>query len=218
MGRHDWYRNENWTAETQAEFRARFNRSRGRFHKAQYLRIQALYLAQAKLPEPAISLLNELLESYPEPSQVVAARMQLAECLQAMGRTPAAIDEYRHAMQAERESVPPKSGAWLPFAWLVFTERLDELYPEAFNVIPETLPQIALLFPIQRFKYNALCAMVAEWKSDRQSAQKYALAALKEAALDHSGFRYHATLGLVEELEETLATRLRALAAGCRQL
>jgi tetratricopeptide (TPR) repeat protein len=182
------------------------------------LRIQALHLAQAKLPEAAITLLNELLENYPEPSQVVAARVQLAECLQTTGRTPEAIDEYRRAMQAERESVPAKSGAWLPFAWLVLTERLTQWYEEAANVIPEVPAKIELAFPVLRFKYNAARAFVAEWKSDQRSAQKFAIAALKEAALDHSGFRYHATLGLVGELEETLASRLRTLAAGERRL
>src|SRR2546421_136048 len=66
MGRHDWYRNETWTPEVQAAFRERFDRSRGSFHKAQYLRIQAFYLAKAREHRAALELLNELLEKHPD--------------------------------------------------------------------------------------------------------------------------------------------------------
>jgi hypothetical protein len=40
----DWYRKTTWSEADQADFFARFKRSRTPYNKAQYLRIQANYL------------------------------------------------------------------------------------------------------------------------------------------------------------------------------
>jgi len=44
MATEEWFRNTTWNKDIDAEFEARLKRSRGSFHKAQYLRIQAGYL------------------------------------------------------------------------------------------------------------------------------------------------------------------------------
>jgi tetratricopeptide (TPR) repeat protein len=213
MGRHDWYRNTTWTPEVQAAFRSRLDRSRGRFKKAQYLRIQALYLAEAALLEPAIQLLNELLGEYPEPSQLSSAMMQRAQCFYRMSQIPKAIDDYRRALQAERDRPIVKTDAWLKFAWMIASERMAELYDEALAVLAEFSSPLALLFPLQRFQYNATRALIVESKGDRTSAQSFAAAALKDAATEHSGFSRHPTLGIARDPDEHVLQRLKAIAS-----
>jgi hypothetical protein len=46
MSKTEWFRRTTWTPEDEASFRARLKRSRGSFHKAQYLRIQAEHLQE----------------------------------------------------------------------------------------------------------------------------------------------------------------------------
>ena len=42
----EWFRRKTWTQEDREAFFARLKRSRGLFHKAQYLRVQAYELAE----------------------------------------------------------------------------------------------------------------------------------------------------------------------------
>jgi tetratricopeptide (TPR) repeat protein len=212
MGRHDWYRNETWTPEVRAAFRQRFRRSREPLLKAQYLRIQAVYLARAGMYLPAIELLDELLAEYPVESQLASARSQRAQCLLALGRVAEVVDEYRMSLQAERDSPTFKTGAWLNFACLVAFHTMADLYDEASAVLDEFASSHSLIFPAQRFQYAAARAFLADAKSDREAAREFARSALESAAAEHSGFRHHPRFGLVGDLDNRLEHRLAALA------
>ena len=115
MGRDDWYRHTKWSKAVQAEFRERLGRSRSSFHKAQYLRIQAVYLARAGHHKPAIQLLDEVFRDYPEQSELAQSHLQKAESLVALGDITQAADEYRASLEAERRSASIKTGCWLQF-------------------------------------------------------------------------------------------------------
>ena len=105
MGRDDWYRHTTWTENDQAEFFERLRRSRGTFHKAQYMRIQALYLPQSGLHAEALTLLNMQLRDYPEEdTQVTGALLQKAECLWSIGDHHGAFETYTNALAAQRRS------------------------------------------------------------------------------------------------------------------
>lgn len=214
MGREDWYRNETWTPEVQAAFRARFERRRGSFHKAQYLRIQAYYLAKTGLHQVAVDLLDELFQKYPDDSQIASARSQRAECLLALGRIAEVADEYRLSLQAERDNPTFKTGAWLNFACLVTFHGMSNLYNEASAVLDEFTASRSLIFPAEKFQYAVARAILAEAKGDQDVAAAFAKSALENAAAEHSGFRYHPQLGLVNDLDKRLEQRLAAIANG----
>ena len=214
MGRRDWFRNDTWTPDVKAAFRQRLGRSRGSFHRAQYLRIQAFHLAEAGHNQAAIELLDELFEKYPEKWQLALARSQSAKCLLALGRVAEVVDEYRLSLQAERDDPILKTGAWLDFACLIAFHGMSHLYDEASAVLDEFSSSSSLAFPAQRFQYSAARAFLADAAANRDAARAFAKAALENAAAEHSGFRHHSQLGLVNDLDKRLEQRLAAIAGG----
>lgn len=214
MARNDWYRNETWTPEIETAFCARLERSRSVCNKAQYLRIQAVYLARAGLHREAINLLDRLIETYPERSQLAWARSQRAESLLALGRVAEVVDEYRRSLQAEREEPTFTSDAWLSLVCLIVFHGMRQLYDEASAILDEFSSSGSLIFPVQRFQYAAAQAFLADANGDQEVARAFAKSALENAAAGHSGFRNHPQLGLVNGLDRRLEERLTALASG----
>ena len=83
MSRNDWYRNTKWNDPIESEFEARLKRTRGNYHKAQYLRIQATYLLDStneKNQNKGVELMERLIEVYPEEkSGTIFANEQLGD-------------------------------------------------------------------------------------------------------------------------------------------
>src|SRR5437660_2551800 len=137
MNREDWYRRSTWTERDRDEFNARLKRSRGAANKAQYLRIQALYLAEAGCHEGAIELLDQMFAEFAERIQLAQAHAQKADSLAKLGQTETAIREYRAALQAERDFPNVRTQAWLDFGWFVVEKQLTALYSEVLQVLEE---------------------------------------------------------------------------------
>jgi hypothetical protein len=100
--------------------------------------------------------------------------------------------------------------AHLDFGWLVVTAPLPDLYDEALAVLGEFTHE---MFPIDRYRASAIHALILDARGQLEQARGYARIALQEAAARHSGFRYHAALGLVESPDERVHERLQTLAA-----
>jgi predicted RNA polymerase sigma factor len=101
----NWFRRKKWTPTDRDAFFARLRRSRSTFHKAQYLRIQAVELKVTGSPEgtaAALELAEVLLRDYPDPSELAHAHFIRAECLQARADVQGAVGAYRKAIQAQR--------------------------------------------------------------------------------------------------------------------
>ena len=130
MSSDDWYRRTTWTDTDRSEFHARLKRSRGDFHKAQYLRIQAHYLANANLIQGAVELLDQSIVDFPDPSQLAQAHLQYAECMLASDRVDDAVIAYRRAFDAEQAYPNSRSQLWLDFPWLIVTRGLSDLFSE----------------------------------------------------------------------------------------
>jgi hypothetical protein len=98
----------------------------------------------------------------------------------------------------------------LDFGWLVATTPLPELYDEALVVLQEFRRDT---FPIDRYRGSAIHALIFDSRGDREQARNHARTALQAAQARHSGFRYHATVGLVETSDKGIHQRLSNLAA-----
>src|SRR5207237_4961167 len=70
----------------------------------------------------------------------------------------------------------------------------------------------SLAFPVQKYEFHLIRALIANHAGRRDAAVDHARAALDAAGLRQSGFRYHANLGLVGKVEPKLHETLLQLA------
>lgn len=210
MSSDDWYRRTTWTETDRSEFHARLKRSRGDFHKAQYLRIQAHYLANANLTQVAAELLDQLIANFPDPSQLAQAHLQYAECMLASDRVDDAVIAYRRAFDAEQAYPNSRSQLWLDFPWLIVTRGLTHLFSEIDTFLD--WGDRTTTFPVEEFRLNTILAFVADGNGDADASRVHAQAALSAAAKKHSGFSRHPTVGLLGTPDTTVLTRLQGLA------
>jgi hypothetical protein len=210
----EWFRRTSWTPTDATEFMARLKRSRTAFHKAQYLRIQALHLQEGDPPlhEAALGLLDMLLRDYPDRSQIGAAHEHRARSLAALGRGVDALDELRLAMQAERAHPGIQGHAYLEFAELVLTLRREDLFSEALSLLGAQ--RSAELFPFVRYRKSAAAAFLCEELGLDGESRAHATEALAAAAKTASPFRHHQSLGLVTATDADVQGHLWRLAGG----
>jgi tetratricopeptide (TPR) repeat protein len=212
MSNEDWYRRTTWTGKDREEFFARLKRSRGGFHKAQYARIQAWCLQELGTEEAlkaSLELLDMILTEWPQDAQLAAVYDQQATCLMGLGNLNGAVAVYRRVFETQRLCPGCLTMAHVQFAWLAATTPMPELFEEAVAVLREFG---ALDFPVARYRAYAACALIWENRGQLEKARSYARDALREAAATHSGFRYHAKLGLVQSPDEAVHARIEQLA------
>jgi tetratricopeptide (TPR) repeat protein len=209
----DWYRRKTWTPNDREEFFARLRRSRGAYNKAQYARIQACELLTIRMHEAylaALELLDMILAEWREEAQLASVFHHRAECFSGLGDLPRAIDAYRQVFQMQRVHKRELTMAHLDFGWLVATTPLPELYDEALAVLCEFHRD---MFPVDRYRASAIQALILDSQGKHEQARSYASLAIEAAAARHSGFRYHAKLGLVASPDKKVHERLQSLAA-----
>jgi tetratricopeptide (TPR) repeat protein len=212
MSTTEWFRRTTWSDADREDFNAHLRRSRGARNKAQYLRIQACHLAEAGRHADAIELLDRLFAEFPERFELAQSHAQKADSLARLGQIAAAIEEYRAALQAEREFPHVRTNAWLDFGWLVVERELTDLYEEAARTLQEFRDSAGIAFPSTAYAYSAIQAVLHAARGDKARAREFARQALTEADKVHSGFRYHPRLGLVGSERHTFEERLKALA------
>jgi tetratricopeptide (TPR) repeat protein len=205
MGRNDWFRNTKWDAPTEAHFNEKLRRARD---KAQPLRIQAYHLQNSD-PKAALALLDRYF-ALGNHFDMASAFLHQAEAHLALGQLEEAIQSLEKALQRERDFPNVKTQAWSRFALLVAERKLIHLYKRALLVLQEN-PVSSLSFPVDGFLWNAAFALIADAKGQRKHAAETATKALEFAALTHSGFRYHADVGLVGARYDDVKHELRRL-------
>jgi tetratricopeptide (TPR) repeat protein len=214
MSAAEWFRKKTWTQADQEDFFAHLGRSRGQFHKAQYLRIQAFELQKVGVEElltAALQLLEKLFVEYPCESQVVQARDQQGDCLGRLGKFDEALAAYRKAMEIERQKGGIKTSAYRGFAWLVATRPVPQLYDEALAVLDEFGKHE--MFPSEQYESSISRALIYKAKSRFDLAKSWAQAAVSAASKDSSGLRYHSKLGLVPNPEKVIYEEMKELSA-----
>jgi tetratricopeptide (TPR) repeat protein len=211
MARDDWFRRTTWSAQDAADFQARLNRSRRDAAKAQYLRIQAVYLAEAGNHEAALSLLAQQLGEHPSSFQTALSLLQRALSLDALGRHEEAIASYRASLEAEAEFPNVRSGVEVYFAWFVVMRNLAWLYDEALRLLEQYESRPGLRLPAEQFRCAVVRALIADERGQAAASRQFAALAQQAAAADHSGLRYHPKLGLAGPIDSAVAQRLAAI-------
>ena len=144
---------------------------------------------------------------------MASAFLDQAEAHLTLGEHEEALQSLEKALQRERDFPNVKTQAWSRFALLVAERKLNHLYDKALQVLQEN-PLSSLSFPVAGFLWNAAFALIADAKGQRKHAAEAAARALEFAGMAHSGFRYHADVGLVgaryDELKDELIRLIRS--------
>ena len=202
----EWFRNEDWNAGIARRFEEKLGRAR---RKEQYLRIQACTLASSH-PEVAPELLDHYF-SMTDKFDHAQAHFDRATALKALGRIEEAADAYEAALAREVEFPNLRTQAYPELAVLVASEGLRDRSARAIAVLDEHADQPT--FPVEHFMWHAAHALIMSSLGDRAGAVPHAQSALDAASKEHSGLRYHPSVGLVTAEHRVLLKRIVALAA-----
>jgi tetratricopeptide (TPR) repeat protein len=203
MSRDDWFRNRTWSDKIASQFEMKLKRAR---RKGQYLRIQACTLAEEH-PEAALQLLERYF-AQADRFDEAQAHVDRATAFTALGRLDDAVAAYEDALRAEARLPNLLTEAGIELPYLVAVAALTMHYDRALSVLKKSRSHVA--FPVQEFKWNAAHALIAGATESLPEARESAKRALEAASKGHSGFRYHARLGLVSQEHSDVLRRLRA--------
>jgi tetratricopeptide (TPR) repeat protein len=202
----NWFRNEDWNPNIEADFRQRLARAR---NKAQYLRIQASHLAE-RHPRVTLDLIAEYFAHEPNGVDMAQAHVDRAKAYLALGNVGNAISSYEDALKREQEFPNWKTQAYVDFSCLVANARVISLYTRALEVLDERGKPS--LFPVERYRTDGSRALLLQELGRPEEAKLAAERAMAAASQIHSGLRHHPDLGLVKDTSDEFGKRVAALA------
>jgi len=202
----DWFRNTTWNEAVERAFDEKLRRAR---RKEQYLRIQACTLARSH-PEVALKLLDRYFEM-PDDFDHAQAHVDRARALLVLGRVNDAIASYEVALAREAAFPNLQTQAHLDLPYLIATHGIRGQYERALQLLE--VHEARLMFPVDRFRWHAARALIAADSPEAGAAGVHAKRALEAATHEHSGFRYHPSVGLVTEQYDGVIRKLEAYSA-----
>jgi len=207
-----WYINKIWNSEIEANFEARLKRSRGSFHKAQYLRIQATCLLDSVEKTTqliGISLMERLIVEFPtEEFSTIFGHEQLGDYYLKAGDFDKAEKYFRvvvdyYETQKSRSGTSGKADLKLAETFLTEgkTEKLQEAYSICMNY-----PKSQLTFNSDIFYFAELTAHICDKLNKKEEAKEFAKSAIEISKITEPQFYRHKTVGLVNATERQLRT------------
>lgn len=212
MSSDDWFRRTTWTDDDRTDFSDRLKRAR-KYNRPQYLRIQAVHLADAGNDVAALELLDQFLDIDDGGIDLAQAQLQRAASLLARGNVRDAVNAFRASLDAERKRPNVQTEAWLLFPWFIVETQMVDLYAEAGDILSEFANRRSLTFPKSEYHFHCVNAILLAHADDHAQASVHAEKALAASNATHSGFRYHAKLGLVRDKSSTVHERVFQIAA-----
>jgi tetratricopeptide (TPR) repeat protein len=187
MGKDDWFRNTHWDEEIEAAFRLRLNRSRGPFHKAQYLRIQGWCLlssADAACQKVGIALLNELVREYADQKETRGERFEaLSELGDYYYEREMWIEAYAHykkAISIDPRSTLAQQHTIIGYIKSAVLSKQNADYPDCLERLQKLEDPI---FPYQSYDLGLSGALLFHAMGLTEAAETYASIALKSLGL-----------------------------------
>jgi len=202
----DWFRNTTWNESVERAFDEKLRRAK---RKEQYLRIQACTLARS-YPEVALKLLDRYFE-LPDDFDHAQAHVDRATALLSMDRVEDAIASYEAALAREAAFPKVQTQAYLDLPYLIATRAIRAHYDGALELLQRH--EARLMFPVDRFRWHAARALIAADLKEPEIARLHAEQAIEAAGHEHSGFRYHPSVGLVTAEYDTVVRKLEAYCA-----
>ncbi len=212
MSRDDWFRRKTWTHEDEEQFLVRLARSRSVGNKSQYAKIQGMTLREHGLIEPAIVLLNRVIDEWPERLELASAHLELAKCYGDLNQSDRAIHHYRESLAAEEAFPNMQTQAWLMFPWFILSHELTQHFEEAEKVILDREGTRSRDLPLAIYRWAGAKALFSDHRGDRTSAKHFATIAWDASQMSHSGYRYHPDIGLVRNLDNNIHNQIAKLA------
>jgi hypothetical protein len=213
MTQSDWYRQTEWTSSVEKEFECRLARSRGQ--RSEYLRIQALTLAEqnvSELASVAINLAKRQLELSPEGISAAQMWATIAKASTQLDRHNDTVEAYRHSVRLEARRPNVRGYHYIDFAWYAATNSAVEIYPEVLAAIEEIMQEQDLVFPLIQYRFFGALALMAADSGDTSKAQRMALNAISAANKERGPFWRRPFLGLIKGNVDVLRSRLERLA------
>jgi tetratricopeptide (TPR) repeat protein len=208
----DWYRKTTWTHDDANDFFAQLTRSQTDIHRAQYLKIQALTLKDARQFDAALELVEAAIERFPT-REVTQLRKLRAECLWALGHREQSLEAYRCAFQAQREQRNVLCNVALTFAESFHDADDGAHRAELLELLREEVTQPESFGPFLEFRYALMFTRLHAGLGQMSAAAKWADRALSAQRAEISGRRNYQPVGSASGIDEGTEIWLRRLAA-----
>ncbi len=210
MPRKDWFRRTTWTEQDSADFAQRLQRARPE-NRPQYVRIQAVALHATAEPSnlrAALSLLDYFFRNWPEDIFLANAFWQAARCHEELDEEQSALLAYRRPLDAQRGRPNVQPPTALDLGMFVLRLGRTDLYAEVLSVLNEFAREQTMVFPVERYHFHLIHALLAARTGNDQDARPHAVIALDEAKKTQTGIPHHPTLGLVDRVDARLHDEL----------
>jgi hypothetical protein len=201
----DWFRNAEWNSDIEAAFFAKLKRAKD---KSQYLRVQACTLA-ATHPRIALRLLDQYFVMG-DNFDAAQAHVDRATAFLSLGQVEDALTSYEAALSAEAKKPSYQTQASLDLPFIIACQGIVARYEQALDLLDRH--QTRLSFPVEYFRWHTSRALISGAVGVTAEAKAQARLALAAAEKDHSGFRYHPSVGLVSDSYQQIRQRLSSLA------
>jgi hypothetical protein len=116
---------------------------------------------------------------------------------------------HEAALAREEEFPNLQTQAKLNLPFLVATRGMERLYERALQLLAKS--QSCVTFPVDHFRWHASKALILHARGKQKDAKVSACEALVWAEREHSGSRYHPTIGLVGREYEAADSKLQDL-------
>jgi tetratricopeptide (TPR) repeat protein len=212
MSKEDWYRNTEWNDQIEFEFESRFNRCRGNYHKAQYLRIQASHLLDSKKSkhqEKGIELMERVISKYPEEKfSTIHGIEQLGEFYLKNESFDKAEKHFREVIDYYyTETRSGTSGlADLKLCETILKSEQEEKFEEAYEIATKTFKATggSLFFNSDKYYYADLMANLCYKMKRKDEATLFAQTAMELSKITEPQFSRHKTFGIIKIVKEKL--------------